>query len=150
MVLAEDESGILDGCRTLSCPEKDSAGRSWPVSEDGELLAALRAAALLEVRITAALEGTELTLDRWRSLTFIRDHPDSSMADVIDALVIPSSTATRVIDALVDLGAIYRAPAAADRRRITMRISAQGQAMLRDVSPQIAEINVEELRSSFV
>ena len=100
-------------------------------------LALLRRAAVIAVQIDDALRGTELNVDRWRALEFIQSSPGCSMAEVIDALVISPTSATRAIDALVEVGAVFRAPAPHDRRRVTLQLSAHGAALLRKVQPAI-------------
>jgi DNA-binding MarR family transcriptional regulator len=103
-------------------------------------LALLRQAAEVGLRIDDALRGTELNVDRWRALEFIQSSPGCSMADVIDALVISPTTATRAVDTLVEVGAVFRAPAPHDRRRVTLQLSAHGAALLREVQPGILRI----------
>lgn len=103
-------------------------------------LVLLRQAAEIGMRIDEALRGTDLNVDRWRALGFIKSSPGCSMADVIDALVITPTTATRAIDSLVEIGAVFRAPAPHDRRRVTLQLSAHGAALLREVQPAILRI----------
>ena len=103
-------------------------------------LALLRRAAEIGLRIDDALRGTELNVDRWRALEFVQSSPGCSMADVIDGLVISPTTATRAIDSLVEVGAVYRAPAPHDRRRVTLHLSAHGAELLREVQPAILRI----------
>ncbi|KAA0082619.1 MarR family transcriptional regulator [Mycolicibacterium sp. P9-64] len=103
-----------------------------------DTLELLRRASLVAATIEDALAGTDLTVDRWRALTCIEANPGCSMSDVIDALVIPSTSATRIVDSLVEIGAIFRTISPHDRRRTTLRLSSDGQALLRDVEPTIA------------
>lgn len=121
-------------------------GQSIQVAGKGDdILALLRAAALVHAQLDAMLRPTELTVDRWRALLFVQRNPGCSMVDLIDSLVIPSTSATRIVDALVDLGAAFRAPDPGDRRRVTLRISAQGQAMLTALAERIASVELPEL-----
>lgn len=106
-------------------------------------LALLRQAATIATRIEDALRGSDLNVDRWRALEFIQSNPGCSMAEVIEGLVITPTTATRAIDALVEVGAVFRAPAPDDRRRVTLQLSAHGAALLRDVQPAILRICVQ-------
>jgi DNA-binding MarR family transcriptional regulator len=103
-------------------------------------LALLRRAATIGTRIEDELRGSDLNVDRWRALEFVRSNPGCSMAEVIEALVITPTTATRAIDALVEVGAVFRAPAPDDRRRVTLQLSAHGAALLREVQPAILRI----------
>jgi DNA-binding MarR family transcriptional regulator len=103
-------------------------------------LALLRQAALIGMQIDEALRDTDLNVDRWRALEFIQSSPGCSMAEVIDAVVISPTSATRAVDALVEIGAVFRAPAPHDRRRVTLQLSAHGAALLREVQPAILRI----------
>lgn len=103
-----------------------------------DTLELLRRASLIAASIEDALAGTDLTVDRWRALVCIESSPGCSMSDVIDALVIPSTSATRIVDSLVEIGAIFRTISPHDRRKTTLRLSSHGQALLRDVEPTIA------------
>ncbi|MGN7778267.1 MarR family transcriptional regulator [Mycolicibacterium sp. 22603] len=102
-----------------------------------EALALLRRAAVVAAGIDGALAGTDLTVDRWRALYVIHHDPGCSMSDIVDALAIPSTSATRIVDALVDLGAVYRTVSTQDRRRATLRSSSHGAELLRDAESAI-------------
>lgn len=108
-----------------------------------DTLAFLRQAALVTLDIEAALRDTDLGVDHWRALVFIESSPGCSMAEVIDALVIPPTSATRTIDALVEMRAVFRAPAQHDRRRVTLRLSVHGAALLRQIEPAILRIDLK-------
>jgi len=105
-----------------------------------DTLELLRRAALVATSLETALSSTDLTVDRWRALAHIESNPGCSMSDVIDALVVPSTTATRIVDFLVEVGAVFRTLSPHDRRRTTLRLSSHGQGLLRDVEPTIAQI----------
>lgn len=105
-----------------------------------DTLELLRRAALVAASLETSLSSTDLTVDRWRALAHIESHPGCSMSDVIDALVVPSTSATRIVDFLVDVGAVFRTLSPHDRRRTTLRLSSHGQGLLRDVEPTIARI----------
>lgn len=94
------------------------------------MLQILRAAALLQSRLDAVLRPFDLTTDRWRALAFVAKNPGAAMADLIEALAMPATSATRTVDALVETGAIFRSPHPSDRRRVTLRLSAPGKRLL--------------------
>lgn len=102
-----------------------------------EALALLRRAAIVTAGIDDALAGTELTVDRWRALHFVHHNPGCSMSDIVDALAVPSTSATRIVDALVDLGAVYRTVSPQDRRRTALRSSSHGAELLRTAESAI-------------
>ena len=114
-----------------------------------DTLELLRRASLVAAGIEDALAGTDLTVDRWRALACIESSPGCSMSDVIDALVIPSTSATRIVDFLVEIGAIFRTVSPHDRRRTTLRLSSHGQALLRDVEPTIVEASERQTSERF-
>ena len=93
-------------------------------------MAILRASAQAEMQLDAALRAIHLTADRWRALVFMHRHPESSMADLINALVMPPTSATRTVDALVDIGAVFRTHDSADRRRVVLQVSTDGLALI--------------------
>ncbi|KRD13816.1 hypothetical protein ASE48_30165 [Mycobacterium sp. Root265] len=96
-----------------------------------EVLALLRRAAVVAAEIDGALAGTDLTVDRWRALHVVHHRPGCSMSDIVEALAVPSTSATRIVDALVELGAVYRTVSQQDRRRTTLRSSSHGAELLR-------------------
>ncbi|MCF6387444.1 MarR family transcriptional regulator [Mycobacterium sp. MBM] len=102
-----------------------------------ELLTLLRRAAIVTAGIDDALTGTDLTVDRWRALHFVHGNPGCSMSDIVEALAVPSTSATRIIDALVDLGAVYRTMSQQDRRRTVLRSSSHGAELLRTAESAI-------------
>lgn len=102
-------------------------------------IALLRRAALVAATLEDALSETDLTVDRWRALRCVEANPGCSMSDVVEALVIPSTSATRIVDSLVEIGAVFRTSSPHDRRRTTLRLSSHGSALLRDVETTIAQ-----------
>ncbi|MFV0463666.1 MAG: MarR family winged helix-turn-helix transcriptional regulator [Nostocoides sp.] len=109
-------------------------------TRERQVLLVLRAAALVQSQLEDALHPYDLTSDRWRALKAVQAHPGASMAELIDALVMPSTSATRTVDALVEMGALFRAPDPDDRRRVTLHLSAQGKRLLRQVQDGVAGI----------
>lgn len=109
-------------------------------NREEHLLSVLRVAAEAQLQLERALRPLDLTVDGWRALMTILATPGASMAEVIEALVIPATSATRVVDALVDRGAVFRTPAPEDRRRVTLRLSAEGLRRLRRAQDAIRAI----------
>ena len=103
-----------------------------------DALALLRRASVVAAGIGDALAGTDLTVDRWRALHFVHHNPGCSMSDIVEALAVPSTSATRIVDALVELGAVYRTVSQQDRRRTTLRSSSHGAELLRTAESAIA------------
>ncbi|MBK9476473.1 MAG: MarR family transcriptional regulator [Tetrasphaera sp.] len=108
------------------------------------MLSVLRVAALAHSQLEGALRPLDLTVDRWRVLMAIHAAPGASMAEVIEALVIPATSATRAVDALVDLGSVFRTSAPEDRRRVTLRLSSAGLRKLRQAQDVIHGIDLPQ------
>ncbi|MCV7430387.1 MarR family transcriptional regulator [Mycolicibacterium bacteremicum] len=106
-----------------------------------EALALLRRAAVVADGIDAALAGTDLTVDRWRGLHVIHHNPGYSMSDIVEALAVPSTSATRIVDGLVELGAVYRTASTQDRRRTVLRSSSHGAELLRTAESAISAMD---------
>lgn len=91
-----------------------------------------------------ALRAIDLTVDRWRALVFVHKNPGSSMADLVSALVMPSTSATRTVDALVDLGAVFRVQDPSDRRRVVLQVSADGRGLIDAAAQVLDHVDVPE------
>lgn len=107
--------------------------------KDDRLLAILSASAQVEAQMDGALRAIDLTVDRWRALVFMHKNPGSSMADLINALVMPSTSATRTVDALVDVGAVFRVHDPTDRRRVVLHVSADGLGLI-DAAAEVLDL----------
>lgn len=117
---------------------------SGAVGKEDRLLAILSAYAQVEAQMDAALRSINLTVDRWRALAFMHKNPGSSMADLINALVMPSTSATRTVDALVDLGAVFRAHDPADRRRVVLHVSTDGLELIDAAAAALDLVDIPE------
>lgn len=112
--------------------------------KDDRLLAILSASAQVEAQMDGALRAIDLTVDRWRALVFVHKNPGSSMADLVSALVMPSTSATRTVDALVDLGAVFRVQDPSDRRRVVLQVSADGRGLIDAAAQVLDHVDVPE------
>ncbi len=70
-----------------------------------------------------------------------------SMGELSDALAVPLSTATRVVDALVERGHIERFSDPEDRRVVRVRFTRQGLRLYKFIDGRIAE-HVRQLASN--
>ncbi|GAA4975988.1 MarR family winged helix-turn-helix transcriptional regulator [Kineococcus glutinatus] len=104
---------------------------------------ALHAAAVVEDRLSTALQPSGLSVDRWRVLSHAAHNAGSSMSDVVEALLLAPATATRAVDHLVDVGAVYRSADPADRRRVLLHASSAGVALLRSVEDAVGAVEDE-------
>lgn len=107
---------------------------------------------LLTLRI-AALLGRELSarMDHWltpsglsdiefRVLASVFSHGEEAAypGELCASLAQSPANMTRVGDALVERGLISRAPSELDRRRLQLRITPEGEALVREMLPSMA------------
>ena len=105
----------------------------WTHSDaDRALIAYVRAVILAEPLQLAILEKHGVRLAGLRALRVLRDLGTVPISRFAEALDIPRSTATGVVDRLADRGLIARAFDTADRRSINIGITPQGLAALED------------------
>jgi DNA-binding MarR family transcriptional regulator len=106
---------------------------SWTSSDaDRALIAYVRAVILAEPLQLALMEKYGVRLAGLRALRVLRDLGTVPISRFAEALDIPRSTATGVVDRLVERGLIERAFDAADRRIIKIGVTPRGLAALAD------------------
>jgi DNA-binding MarR family transcriptional regulator len=110
-----------------------------PVSRSVSPTAVSCAALLLEtaprvlraVRMAiAALESPALTIPQFRALHYIQDHPGASLSATAEFLGLTLPSTSKLVDQLVRRGMFARVDAAEDRRRMILRITPKGDALL--------------------
>ena len=81
-------------------------------------------------------EGT--TLDQFRVLRALAGTDGRSMGELVESLVVPHPTVTRVVDGLVDAGLVYRRQSDTDRRRVSVHLSRLGEQRLDRLTALVA------------
>jgi DNA-binding MarR family transcriptional regulator len=77
--------------------------------------------------------GEQLSVPQFRCLQHIALRPGCSVSDVAKFLGVTLPTASAMIDRLVKAGSVAPAAAAQDRRRTELRLTASGQAQLKQI-----------------
>jgi DNA-binding MarR family transcriptional regulator len=75
-----------------------------------------------------------VTLTQFRALTMIARHGPVSATTLARLVGVAPSTATRMCDRLVRDGLLARRPSVEDRRVVTLSLTRQGEAVVRDVT----------------
>ena len=104
------------------------------------LSSVLDSAALVYARAAEELAPFELTVDRWRVLDLVSRESALTMTALASRLSIPSTTATRLVDHLVSVGALYRVVDHGDRRRVVLHVSERGQDTLAAAAPTLQRL----------
>ena len=71
-----------------------------------------------------------LTVPQFRALLFLRRLPGAALKEVAFWLGLSASTSSNVIDSLADRGLVRRESDAADRRRLRLDLTTDGEAVL--------------------
>jgi MarR family transcriptional repressor of emrRAB len=102
----------------------------------------------LSVRMDQFLASTGLTEIEFRALISVFSHGEDAAYPGELCVVLSQSPAnmTRVSDALVDRDLITRAPSEQDRRRMQLRITPAGEALVRQMLPNMAQFTRELFR----
>lgn len=85
-------------------------------------------------------ERYELTMPAWRSLAVIARHQPLTAAQLATLTSSDGSKVARAIDLLVRRGLIHRDLDEADRRRASLRLSADGRKVYRDIEKFVVRV----------
>jgi DNA-binding MarR family transcriptional regulator len=87
-----------------------------------------------------------LTVPQFRTLNFLRRHPDASLSQVSDHLGLTPPTVSKMIQKLVEEGIILR-DTAQDRRQVRLSLSAEGVSALKRAMDETRKQLAENLRT---
>jgi DNA-binding MarR family transcriptional regulator len=97
----------------------------------GHRAASVDAASIALVELTvAALAASHLTVLQVRVLLAIDQHGDTNLQDLADRLGVSASSASRLVDRLVDARLVRRGPAIHSRREIRLSLTSKGSKVL--------------------
>lgn len=80
-------------------------------------------------RLEQRLRDFDCTFAEWRVLAILAGRDGIAMSEVVTRTMIQQSTVSRLIARMVDAGLIGRRVAPQDRRAVTLRLTAKGEAM---------------------
>ena len=85
----------------------------------------------------ADLDAPALTIPQFRALQFIAMHAGASLSVTADFLGLTLPSTSKLIDQLVRRGMLARDDDRVDRRRMTLRITARGDALLKNAQASV-------------
>ena len=102
-------------------------------------LALMRTASVVSRRIARVVEPHGLSLAQYNVLRILRGAGDDGLPTLAirDRMIDEGSTVTRLLDKLEKASLVMRDRSRPDRRQVLCRITAQGQALLTMLDPQI-------------
>lgn len=74
--------------------------------------------------------AVELSVPQFRSLLFIKRHADSPLGSVAEHLGLTPPSTTKLVDCLERRALVQRKASSADRRKISLGLTARGNALL--------------------
>lgn len=74
--------------------------------------------------------AVELSVPQFRSLLFIKRHAESPLGSVAEHLGLTPPSTTKLVDCLERQGLVQRKASSADRRKVTLGLTARGSALL--------------------
>lgn len=83
-----------------------------------------------------ALTKGEVSLPQFWAMSWLAGHTGATMHDLAKAMNLKPSTATMLVDRLVDLKMMARDRDGVDRRRVLVRLSTRGRKILDEVHSQ--------------
>jgi DNA-binding MarR family transcriptional regulator len=116
-----------------STREKNSQREALLDEATDHVLVVSRALVGVAARSLAAVES-EITLRQYRALVVLAASGEQNVGSLAEVLEIHPSTATRLCDRLIAKGLIERTTSVESRREVTVRLSADGQGLVRTVS----------------
>ena len=87
-----------------------------------------------------------LTLPQYRTLTYLRRHPQASLSEVAEHLALTPPTVSKMIQKLVDQGIIERR-IPSDRRRVCLSLSEEGVTALTRAREETRQQLTENLKT---
>lgn len=88
----------------------------------------------------AFIPDSQLTAGQFVALCCIRDHHGASLADIVKATVIDQATIRGVVDRLKQRGLVAVEHDSADRRKIAIRLTPEGSALVSAMEPFALQI----------
>ncbi len=88
-----------------------------------------------------------LTALQYTALTVLEQHPDLTAAHLARHSFVTAQSAADMVTALLERGLVDRHRDPADRRRLVMALTAEGQRLLDRLRPLVAEIETRMLAS---
>ena len=113
--------------------------RPFPRRAAEAMVSIVRTAAVLDHAWAETLRPFAITPTQYNVLRILRGSVEAGLCgrEIGERLVSQVPDVSRLLDRMDDLGLITRERDEADRRHVTARISARGQALIREVEPEL-------------
>ncbi len=122
-----------------------TTGRKHPPTSSIEDVITFRLQRLVSIGDRAGQQWSErmfdLSLNEWRLLALVKSRAPARAGDMADLLLMDKSQTSRVIKSLLNKGLVKNTPDPDDGRAISLKTTAQADAMYRDVFDEVMRSN---------
>jgi DNA-binding MarR family transcriptional regulator len=91
-------------------------------------------------QMEALFEDQELTFSQWTTLVALHDGRISTAGDLAHNICHDAGSLTRLIDQMVKRGFVTRQRSDADRRMVTLALTARGRVLVEALAPKVMEL----------
>lgn len=88
---------------------------------------------------TLVHEGMDLTYNQYKTLLTVADRRECSLGDLARELDVAMSSTSQMIERLVGQGLVHREQDAENRRQVNIRLTPQGDALMRELREGILQ-----------
>ena len=88
---------------------------------------------------TLVHEGMDLTYNQYKTLLTVADRGECSLGDLARELDVAMSSTSQMIERLVGQGLVHREQDAENRRQVNIRLTPQGDALMRELREGILQ-----------
>lgn len=96
-----------------------------------------RAERRVQARLESLLDSSELSVEQWRVLEILGDGEGRAMTELAGEALLNLPALSKMVDRMVSRSLIFRAPDAADRRKVLVFASDRGLALYRQLKPEV-------------
>jgi DNA-binding MarR family transcriptional regulator len=91
-------------------------------------------------RMEALFEDQELTFSQWTTLVALHDGRITSAGDLAHNICHDAGSLTRLIDEMVKRGLVTRSRSEADRRVVSLSLTARGRSLVEQLAPRVMNL----------
>jgi homoprotocatechuate degradation regulator HpaR len=95
----------------------------------------------------AVFKQHDISETQWRILRVLWEHESCGAAELAESALLPASSLVGVIDRLIAKSLVQRTPSENDRRKVEVRLTKKGRALLPKITPEIDAL-YKDLQSS--
>lgn len=129
----------------MSASSPNWPNRTEDLSREHLLFLLLQLGRQRDIGLTKLLKPFGLTLPKWRAMMVLRRFGQANMGDLARFSAVERTTLTRALDQAAASGLVVREVGDRDRRQVSLRLTAQGEAVIDEVYREMRGFNARML-----